>query len=90
MLGNNLIKDSVIVSGVIPGAFFSDEGAMARFEKFNPDGYADFLKTKIPNRKMPLAEDFWPMISFLSTQQAYVMAGALVPLDGGQSVQFSL
>lgn len=88
MLGNNLAKDSITVAGIIPGAFYADENAMARFQKINPVDYKKFIENKIPNKEIPLASQYWPLIKFLAGREGHIMAGSLIAADAGQSTPF--
>lgn len=87
-LGKKLVAYDVIVCGIIPGGFYAIENAMWRFKTYNPKGYQEFINSTIPNKKMPLAEDFLPMIDLLCSSGASPFASCMVPMDGGQSPSF--
>jgi NAD(P)-dependent dehydrogenase (short-subunit alcohol dehydrogenase family) len=87
-LGKRLAVNDVVVCGIIPGGFYAEENAMWRFETYNPEGYKEFIEATIPNKRMPLAEEFLPMIDLLCGPGASPFASCMIPMDGGQSPSF--
>lgn len=87
-VGRKLAVDNVIACGIVPGGFYAPENAMWRFQTHNPDGYKEYIEKNVPNQRMPLAEDFLPIIELLCSEKASPFASCLVPIDGGQSISF--
>ena len=82
-LGKELAEYSIIVSGILPGAFYGDDNAMFRYEYYKPEEYQEFVKI-LPQGRMPNAEEFVPMLFLLSNPESKIMSGALISMDGGQ------
>lgn len=82
-LGKQLIEDGVIVSGILPGAFYGEDNSMFRFEYYKPEEYLEFVKS-LPQQRMPNAKEFIPMIFMLSDPESKVLSGSLITMDGGQ------
>lgn len=83
-LGNELIKSGVIATGILPGGFYAPGNAMQRLEKNNPDVYQRFIEERLPRKKMGTAEELIPLILFLSSDEASMMGGCMVPIDAGE------
>lgn len=82
-LGKDLADHGIIVSGIFPGAFYADDNAMFRFEYYKPEEYKEFVKT-LPQQRMPLAEEYVPMLFLLSNPASKIMSGSLITMDGAQ------
>ena len=86
-LGNKLIDQGIVVTGILPGAFYGDDNAMSRYEFYKPEEYKEFVK-KLPQQRMPQVEEYVPMIFLLSAKDSKIMAGSLVTMDGGQGISY--
>jgi short-subunit dehydrogenase len=86
-LGKELIEQGIIVSGILPGAFYGDENAMNRFEINNPKGYIEFINS-LPEKRMPNANEFVPMLMLLANEESKIMSGSLINMDGGQGMAY--
>lgn len=84
-LGNHLADHNVVVSGILPGAFIAENNAMARFKKFKPDEYQEFVN-KLPLRRMPHAIEYIEIIKLLSSRKSQIFSGSMIPLDTGQGI----
>ena len=87
-LGRKLIHHGIIVSGILPGAFYGYQNAMWRFEYYKKSEYEKY-KNSLPQKRMPQASEFLPMLFLLSNPQSKVMSGSLVLMDGGKSNSFN-
>jgi hypothetical protein len=83
-MGNYLANYGIVMSGILPGAFYGDENAMARFKHYKPEEYKKFLKL-LPQSKMPLAKNYIDIIKLLSSRQSKIFCGSMIYLDQGQS-----
>lgn len=86
-LGNELAGKGIIISGILPGAFFGDDNAMFRYQYFKPEEYKQFVNL-LPQQRMPNAEEYLPMLFLLSNPESKIMSGSLISMDGGQSQAF--
>lgn len=86
-LGNELAGNGIIVSGILPGAFYGDDNAMFRYEYYKPEEYQEFVKS-LPQQRMPTVDEYIPMLFLLSNPESKIMSGSLITMDGGQSQAF--
>ena len=86
-LGKKLIKDGIIVSGILPGSFYGDDNSMFRYEYYKPKEYLEFVKS-LPQKRMPHANEFLPMIFLLSNPESKILSGSLITMDGSQGNAF--
>lgn len=89
-LGREIAGQGVIVSAVLPGAFFGPENAFRRLEARSPDVVKDFVERRLPRRKVGDAEEIVPLIFLLAGPDALMMAGSCVPIDAGEGVAYLL
>ena len=82
-LGKELVEDGIIVAGILPGAFYGDDNAMFRYEYYKLEEYREFVKS-LPQGRMPIADEYIPMLFLLSNQELKIMSGSLISMDGGQ------
>ena len=87
-LGRELAHTGVIVTGILPGAYFAPENSWERLRQKNPDIVKQFIKDKQPRNKLGSYEEIIPMIEFLSSDKATMMTGCCVPIDGGESLSY--
>jgi len=76
-------KDNVIVSGVAPGAIYSEGRHFAKLQKENPAALESYFKEHLPIRRLGRADEIAPVAAFLCSDHASFMAGAIVGIDGG-------
>ena len=82
-LGNELLEQGIIVSGILPGAFYGDDNSMFRYEYYKPEEYQEFVKS-LPQGRMPMATEYVPMLFLLSNPESKIMSGSLISMDGAQ------
>lgn len=84
-MGNQLAKDKIYLSGIIPGAFIAEGNAMSRFKFYKPDEYQSFVEN-LPQKEMPHATEYIDIIKILSSRNARIYSGSLINLDSGQGI----
>jgi 3-oxoacyl-[acyl-carrier protein] reductase len=82
-LGKELLEDGIIVSGILPGAFYGEDGAMSRYKYYKPEEYKEYVET-LPQQRMPEANEYLPILYLLSNSESKVMSGSLITMDGSQ------
>ena len=59
---------------------------------FNSDDYKkaynDFIKNRLPRKKMGNTDEIMPMIEFLASRSAGMMCGCLIPMDGAEGKSY--
>ena len=87
-LGREIAGQGVVVSAVLPGAFFGPENAFWRLEARSPDVVKDFVERRLPRRMVGEAGEIVPLIFLLAGPDASMMAGSCVPIDAGEGVAY--
>jgi 3-oxoacyl-[acyl-carrier protein] reductase len=82
-ISREVSKDNVIVSGVAPGAIYSEGRHFAKLQKENPAALEGYFKEHLSIKRLGRAEEIAPVAAFLCSDQASFMAGAIVGIDGG-------
>jgi 3-oxoacyl-[acyl-carrier protein] reductase len=82
-LGKDLADHSIIVAGILPGAFYGDDNAMFRYEYYKPEEYREFVKS-LPQGRMPMVDEYVPMLFLLANPDSKIMGGSLITMDGAQ------
>ena len=87
-LGNELSAHNIIMTGVLPGGFIAPQNAMHKLKTKNKKIYNDFIKNRLPRKKMGTINEIMPMIQFLASSNAGMMCGCLIPMDGAEGKSY--
>jgi len=80
----------VIVTGLLPGAFEAKDNAFERLKKRNYKAYKNFIKKKLPRKKIGKAEEFLPLINLLCSSEGEILAGSSISADACESRAYNL
>lgn len=83
-LGRELAGSGVVVTGILPGAFYAPGNSWERLEENKPDVVEKFIKDQLPRGRIAEAEEIVPLILFLAGNSASMMSGSCVPIDAGE------
>ena len=83
-LGRELADKGVVVTGILPGAFYAPGNSWRRLEENKPEVVEKFIKDKLPRGRIAGAEEIVPLILFLAGNSASMMSGSCVPIDAGE------
>ena len=83
-LGRELASSGVIITGILPGAFYAPENSWRRLEANKPEVVQNFIQKNLPRNKIGEAEEIIPLILFLASESASMMSGSCVPIDAGE------
>jgi 3-oxoacyl-[acyl-carrier protein] reductase len=89
-LGRELASAGLVVTGIMPGAFYGPENSWRRMEKNKPDVVQNFIQGNLPRKKIAEAEEVVPLILFLASDAASMMSGSCVSIDAGEGKAYSL
>jgi 3-oxoacyl-[acyl-carrier protein] reductase len=89
-IGRELYKYNIIATGILPGGFISRGNAMWRLREKNIEAYNNFVSERLPRKKMGSASEIIPLIELLSSPQASMMGGCMVPIDAGEGRTYCL
>ena len=88
-LGNELASGNVIATGILPGGFFAPENSFRRMEAEKPEILERFIDERLPRGFMADGKEILPLIYFLTSPGASMMAGSCIPIDAGESHAFT-
>ncbi len=90
VLARENAQNNIVISGVLPGAIYSEGGHWDENSPHNAidiDAFykkkEDFLRHHHAVGRLGLASEISPWVSFLCSEQASFAIGTLIPIDGG-------
>ena len=83
-LGNQLARYSLITTGIQPGGFLAPGNSWARMTVDKPEVVCQFIQQRLPRGYLAQAEELVPLLAFLCSDSASMMAGCMVPVDAGE------
>lgn len=84
-LGRDVASRGVTVNCVAPGSVLWEGGGWDRRQKADPEGIAEFIWRDLPMRRFGTVQEVASVVAFLCSEQASLVNGACVAVDGGQS-----
>ena len=87
-LGRELAYDGVVVSGILPGAFYAPGNSWERLEARDPKAVKQFVENRLPRKKIAEADEIMSLVALLAGEGASMMAGTCVAIDAGEGVSY--
>ncbi len=84
-LAREVASRGVTVNCVAPGSVLWDGGGWDRRQKQDPEGIAEFIWRDLPLKRFGSVPEVANVVAFLCSEQASLINGACVAVDGGQS-----
>jgi 3-oxoacyl-[acyl-carrier protein] reductase len=84
-LAREVAARGVTVNCVAPGSVLWDGGGWDRRQKQDPEAIAEFISRDLPLKRFGSVPEVANVVAFLCSQQASLVNGACVAVDGGQS-----
>jgi len=81
--GGVVAPDGVVVSAILPGAVFTENGYWDQTSKIRPDHVQKFLTERQRIGRFGNAAEIGNYVAFLCSEQASFNTGSIVPIDGG-------
>ena len=81
-LSRHVAQHNVIVSGVAPGAIYTEGRYFAKLRNEDPVMLQKYLDENLPTGRLGEPEDIAPVVALLCSDQASFMAGSIVAIDG--------
>jgi 3-oxoacyl-[acyl-carrier protein] reductase len=87
-LGRELAESGVVVSGILPGAFYAPENSWERLKASKPEVVKEFIEKNLPRKRIADVDEIIPLIFFLAGETASMMSGCCVPIDAGEGKSY--
>jgi 3-oxoacyl-[acyl-carrier protein] reductase len=84
-LARDVAAKGVTVNTVAPGSILFEDGGWHRRRQADPEGIADFVRREMPLGRFGKVEEVAGVVTFVCSQQASLVNGACIAVDGGQS-----
>ncbi|MDQ6721580.1 MAG: SDR family oxidoreductase [Candidatus Dormibacteraeota bacterium] len=84
-LAREVAVKGVTVNSVAPGSILWEGGGWHRRKQADPEATAELVRREMPLGRFGTVEEVAGMVAFLCSQQASLVNGACIPVDGGQS-----
>jgi 3-oxoacyl-[acyl-carrier protein] reductase len=84
-LAREVAAKGVTVNCVAPGSILWEGGGWHRRQQADPDAIADFVEREMPLGRFGEVEEVAGVVAFICSQQASLLNGACIAVDGGQS-----
>ena len=83
-LGRAMAPSGVIVSAILPGAIWTEDGYWDRASKERPEHLSQYLRERMAIGRLGRPEEIAGVVALLCSDHASFCVGSLVPVDGGQ------
>lgn len=87
-LTHDLVRDGITFNSVAPGNIMISDTGWEREMKENPEAFKATMDRNFPLGRMGTPEEVAHVVGFLCSEQASLVNGACVPVDGGESHAF--
>jgi 3-oxoacyl-[acyl-carrier protein] reductase len=84
-LAREVAGKGVTVNAVAPGSVMWEGGGWHRRQQADPEGIAEFVRQEMPMGRFGSVEEVANVVAFVCSQQASLLTGAIINVDGGQS-----
>ena len=89
-LSKHLINKDIFVHCVLPGAFEYENNSFERLKIKNKKIYKDFIKNKLPRKKIANAENMIGLFKLLISDEGNMLTGSSITIDFSESNSFRL
>jgi len=87
-MGRVVAPDGVIITAVLPGAVFTEDGYWDTASRERPEHVEKYLKERMAIQRFGHPDEIGNFVTFLCSEHASFCVGSIVPIDGGQGRSF--
>lgn len=80
-----LAPDNIVMSAVLPGVVFTEQGHWAQVMRERPEHAEKYLAERTVLKRFGTPEEISPMVALLCSEKASFCVGSIVPVEGGQA-----
>jgi len=84
-MAREVASKGVTVNGIAPGSILFDGGGWHRRQQADPERIAEMVRREMPLGRFGAVDEVAGVVAFVCSQQASLINGALIAVDGGQS-----
>jgi 3-oxoacyl-[acyl-carrier protein] reductase len=84
-LARDVANQGVTVNAIAPGSILWEGGGWHRRQQADPDATKDLIRREMPLGRFGKVEEVAGLVAFVCSQQASLVNGACIAVDGGQS-----
>ncbi len=84
-MARELAPEGITVNAVAPGSIIFPGGGWEQRVQADPEGMAEFLRQDFPMGRFGHPEEVAAVVTFLASEQASLVTGACLNVDGGQT-----
>src|SRR5437660_1797180 len=84
-LAREVASRGVTVNSIAPGSILWEGGGWHRRQQADPEGIAAFVRAEMPLGRFGTVDEVARTVAFVCSQQASLVNGACISVDGGQS-----
>lgn len=87
-LNTQFVRDGITFNSVAPGAIMTELGGWADFKRNEPENFIKKIQLTKPLGRLGSTIEVASLIVFLCSEQASLINGACIPVDGGESQSY--
>jgi NAD(P)-dependent dehydrogenase (short-subunit alcohol dehydrogenase family) len=84
-MGRVLAPDGIVMSAVLPGVVFTEQGHWAGVLRERPEHADKYLADRTVLKRFGRPDEISPMVVMLCSELASFCVGSIVPVEGGQA-----
>lgn len=84
-MGRVLAPDGIVMSAVLPGVVYTEEGHWAKVMQERPEHAEKYLSERTVLNRFGRPDEISPMVVLLCSELASFCVGSIVPVEGGQA-----
>jgi 3-oxoacyl-[acyl-carrier protein] reductase len=84
-LARDVASKGVTVNAIAPGSIMFEGGGWHRRRQADPDAIAEMVRREMPLGRFGAVDEVAGVVAFVCSQQASLLNGACIAVDGGQS-----